>query len=70
MYYRRNVKKSRDAIKSMEADIEQAQERLVKVKDEKDKLTEEAKNVLHVLEDLSVSTHFYFEHFKFIITGS
>lgn len=58
----------------MEADIEQAQERLVKVKDEKDKLTEEAKNVLQVLEDLSVSTHFYFEHLKFIskwtITGS
>lgn len=47
-------------MKSMEADIEQAQERLLKVKDEKDKLTEEAKNVLQVLEDLSVSTHFYF----------
>lgn len=51
----------------MEADIEQAQDRLVKLKDEKDKLTEEAKNVLQILEDLSVSTYFYFDHFKFII---
>lgn len=50
----------------MEADIEEAQERLVKVKDEKDKLTEEAKNVLNVLENLSVSTCFYFDYFKLI----
>uniref|UniRef100_A0A1B6M2T8 Structural maintenance of chromosomes protein n=1 Tax=Graphocephala atropunctata TaxID=36148 RepID=A0A1B6M2T8_9HEMI len=49
----RNTKKSRDAVKNMEADIEQAQERLIKVKEEKDKLEDEAKKLLAILEDLS-----------------
>lgn len=39
----------------MEADIEQMQDRLIKIKEDKDKITEEAKEVLAALEDLSVS---------------
>ncbi|XP_054270748.1 structural maintenance of chromosomes protein 4 isoform X2 [Macrosteles quadrilineatus] len=49
----RNTKKSKEAIKNMEADIEQMQDRLIKIKEDKDKITEEAKEVLAALEDLS-----------------
>lgn len=38
----------------MEADIEQAQERLIKIKAEKDRITEDAKEILSTLEELTV----------------
>lgn len=41
----------------METDIEQAQERLLKLKEESDKLVEDAKEVLAKIEELTVSCY-------------